>query len=188
MQNITIKKFNTPTEKRKTYSQTLTQWQTILLQFNTKLQMDGNTLWKNKFLQEGKLVLTCGRSSLAQKIPANNSVRWCFKNTGRHVKFVSNGPDGCAVCSQNEAEWWCWPCICVTAGDERRGTESGWGKAPYHWSQEMSSLSKCKTTILHGPQWLKYIRHHPSVKNNPWCTSQKNNKTKHIRTTTKCSL
>jgi len=61
----------------------------------------------------------------------------------------------------------------MMAADERRGTESGRGKAPYRWSQETSSLPKCKTTTLHGRQWLKNVKHHPSIKNNPRCTPQK---------------
>jgi len=66
-------------------------------------------------------------------------------------------------------EWCCWPCMYVMAGDERRDTGNRWGNAPYHWSQEMSGLPKCKATSVHGRQWLKYIFKASSVghKNNP---------------------
>jgi len=71
------------------------------------------------------------------------------------------------------AEWCCWPCICMTSADERKGTENRWRNAIYHWLQEMSRLTKCKITTLHDPHSLKYIQCTPSSKNSTWCTTQK---------------
>jgi len=70
-------------------------------------------------------------------------------------------------------EWHCWPCICMMSADERRGTDNRWGKALYRWLQEMNHLTKCKATILHGPQWLKYIQCTSSSKSTPRCSPQK---------------
>jgi len=40
----------------------------------------------------------------------------------------------------------------VMAGDERRDSGNRRGNTPYHWSQEMSGVPKCKATSVHGRQ------------------------------------
>ena len=111
---------------------------------------------------------------------AGDSV-WCYfsgwgKERNSNDKIVSSGIGICEIRTKvngTMVQWWCWPRICVTAADDRRGTETGRGKAPYHWSQQTNGLPKCERTILHGPQWLKNRKCHPSIKNNPRSTPQK---------------